>query len=59
MFHVRQAIALQKNDFAPAQHGERYSRNLMDQHLVSDKGINLPFRRAIIPRLTKAGSRDD
>jgi hypothetical protein len=31
----------------------------MDQHLVSDKGIDLPFRRAIIPRLTQAASRDD
>jgi hypothetical protein len=30
----------------------------MGQHLVSDKVINLPFRRAIIPLLTKAPGRD-
>jgi hypothetical protein len=60
MFHVRQAIALQQNDFAAAQDSERYSRNLLSQHLLRDETIDLNFCRAIVrpSLLTKAAGRD-
>jgi len=49
MFDICEAIALQQNDFAAAQDGERYSRNLMGHHLLFDEAINFSFREAIVP----------
>jgi hypothetical protein len=60
VFDICEAIALQKNDFASAQDCERYSGDLMGQHLLLDEAIDFYFCRAIIPDflLTEARNGD-